>query len=159
MNFYDLTVLDTNDQEVNLSDYKGKVLLVVNTATKCGFTKQYAELQELYAEYSSKGFEILDFPCNQFLAQAPGDANEILQFCQSKFNITFKQFKKIKVNGKDQIELFSFLKDNAPENKGKNIKWNFTKFLISKNGEVTERFEPPVKPLEIRQKIAKLLEE
>lgn len=159
MNFYDLTVLDTNDQEVNLSDYKGKVLLVVNTATKCGFTKQYAELQELYAEYSSKGFEILDFPCNQFLAQAPGDANEILQFCQSKFNITFKQFKKIKVNGKDQIELFRFLKDNAPENKGKNIKWNFTKFLISKNGEVTERFEPPVKPLEIRQKIAKLLEE
>lgn len=157
MNVYDFTVTDGQEQPVNLSDYQGKVLLIVNTATRCGFTKQYKELQELYERYATNGFEILDFPCNQFLSQAPGSASEILTFCQTKFNITFKQFQKIKVNGKEQSKLFDYLKNNAPQNQGKNIKWNFTKFLVNRNGDVVARFEPPVKPLDISSEIDKII--
>lgn len=149
MKIYDFTVQDYQGNEVNLEKYKGKVLLIVNTATKCGFTKQYDGLEALYSKYKDKGFEILDFPCNQFLFQAPGTAIEIHDSCVLRFMIKFPQFEKIKVNGKEEHPLYHYLKENAPEGKQGKIKWNFTKFLIDKNGNVINRFEPPVTPEEI----------
>ena len=143
--------------DVSLEQYKGKVLLIVNTATRCGFTPQYNGLEALYEKYNSKGFEILDFPCNQFLFQAPGSDEEINEFCSLNYNTKFPRFSKVKVNGKEEEPLFRFLKDNAPENKGKNVKWNFTKFLVDKEGNVVHRFEPTDTPESIEKSIEELL--
>ena len=127
---YDFTVKDDAGNDVSLAAYKGKVLLIVNTATRCGFTPQYKELESLYEKYAKDGFEILDFPCNQFGEQAPGTIKEIRQFCTAKFNVQFPQFDKIEVNGANEHPLYS------------DIKWNFTKFLISRDGQVLKRYEP-----------------
>lgn len=157
MKIYDYTVKDNKGNNVSLLDYKGKVLLIVNTATKCGFTNQYKGLQELYKKYQEQGLEILDFPCNQFLHQAPGSAEEITTFCTGRFGIKFKQFAKIKVNGKDEEPLYTYLKSNSKGIFGKRIKWNFTKFLVNREGEVVGRFSPNVKPEDLEEKIKKLL--
>lgn len=154
MNLYDLTVKDSKDSDISLSDYKGKVLLIVNTATKCGYTKQYDGLQELYDKYKDRGFEILDFPCNQFAGQAPGTNEEIASFCSLNFGITFKQFKKINVNGKNESPLYTFLKE---QKKGR-IRWNFTKFLIDQYGNVVERFDSEITPKELEKDILRLIE-
>ena len=146
MNVYDFKANDYKGNEVNLADFKGKVLLVVNTATKCGFTPQYDGLQALYDKYKDEGFVILDFPCNQFLAQAPGSGEDIHSACVLRFNIKFPQFEKIKVNGKDAHPLIVYLTSQNPENKVKKVKWNFTKFLIGRDGEFIARFEPTDKP-------------
>ncbi len=157
MGFYDYTVKDAEGNDVNMKDYEGKVLLVVNTATGCGFTPQYDGLQNLYEKYQDKGFEILDFPCNQFGNQAPGTEEEIGNFCQSRYGITFKLFKKIEVNGANEEPLFGYLKSQKGGVMGKNIKWNFTKFLVDRNGNVVDRFAPTTEPKKIEEKIASLL--
>jgi len=144
MGIYDITVKDNKGNDVKLSEYKGKVLLIVNTATKCGFTPQYAPLQELYEKYSSRGFEILDFPCNQFMGQAPGTAEEIQAFCETRFGVKFRQFAKIDVNGKNESPLFAYLKAQTG---GKNIGWNFEKFLVDSNGNVVKRYASGDDPL------------
>ena len=137
-NIYQFTVLDTNLDTVNLADYQGKVLLVVNTATQCGYTPQYTDLQRIYETYPDSGFVILDFPCNQFGGQAPGSFDDIHNFCTSRYGITFPQFAKIDVNGANASPLYVWLKEKKPGN----IQWNFTKFVISRKGEVLRRFEP-----------------
>ncbi|MDR3318505.1 MAG: glutathione peroxidase [Clostridiales bacterium] len=157
MGIYDFTVLDWEGKAVALADYRGKALLVVNTATRCGFTPQYKGLQELYDKYRDKGLEILDFPCNQFLRQAPGSNKEIHEFCELKYHIRFGQFDKIEVNGKNEAPLYTFLKKERGE--GAKIKWNFTKFLVNKVGTVTNRFESRVKPQDIEADIEALLAE
>ena len=157
MSIYDYKALSYKGEEVSLNEYKGKVLLVVNTATKCGFTPQYDELEALYAKYKDQGFVILDFPCNQFFRQAPGTDEEIHNTCVLRFNIAFPQFAKIDVNGKNEHPLYTFLKENCPVNQGKKIKWNFTKFLVDREGNVVNRFEPTVKPNEFEEDIQKLL--
>ena len=135
---YDFKVKNDVGQEISLSDYKGKVLLIVNTATRCGFTPQYKELEPLYQKYQAQGFEILDFPCNQFGQQAPGTIQEIHQFCTANFNIHFPQFDKIDVNGENAHPLYTWLKAQAG---GGDIKWNFTKFLVGRDGKVIKRYE------------------
>ena len=146
MSIYDFKVNDYSGKEVSLEKYKGKVLLIVNTATKCGFTPQYDGLEALYKKYKDQGFEILDFPCNQFLAQAPGTSEEIHSACVLRFAIAFDQFEKIDVNGKNEHPLYTFLKENAPEKKGKKIEWNFTKFLVDREGNVVGRYNHFVTP-------------
>lgn len=146
MEIYDITVKDMEGNEVCLSQYKGKVLLIVNTATGCGFTPQYDGLQDLYEKYQSRGFEILDFPCNQFLGQAPGTEEEIHNFCTGRYGITFKQFAKIEVNGKNESPLYTFLKSQKGGFLANKIKWNFEKFLVNSNGEVVGRYGPAVEP-------------
>lgn len=158
MSVYEFEVLDQKLNKVSLKDYEGKVLLIVNTATGCGFTPQYEGLESLYKEFKDKGFEILDFPCNQFLGQAPGTDEEIHSFCTLKYNTTFSQFHKINVNGKVADPLYVWLKQQKKSGLSKRIKWNFTKFLINKKGEVVERFGPTVKPEEIREYIVRELE-
>ena len=135
---YDFKVKNDVGQEVSLSDYKGKVLLIVNTATRCGFTPQYKDLEPLYQKYHSQGFEILDFPCNQFGQQAPGTIQKIRSFCTANFDIHFPQFDKIDVNGENAHPLYTWLKEQAG---GGDIKWNFTKFLIGRDGKVIKRYE------------------
>lgn len=174
---YDFKVKEVNGNEVSMEDYKGKVLLIVNTATGCGYTPQYEGLQKIYNKYKDKGFEILDFPCNQFFDQAPGSDEEIVSFCQLKYNTSFKTFSKIEVNGENASELYKDLRKQAPKavedeaseelyNKLKGygftteedeIKWNFTKFLIDKEGNVVERFAPTYEPEKIGEKIEDLL--
>jgi glutathione peroxidase len=157
MGLYDITVLDRNEKEVSLKAYEGKVLLIVNTATKCGHTKQYNGLEALYEKYREQGFEILDFPCNQFAGQAPGTNEEIHEFCTLNFGTKFPQFAKINVNGKAASPLFTYLKEQQPgEGKGR-IKWNFTKFLVDREGNVIKRFEPKVEPEDIDADIRALL--
>jgi glutathione peroxidase len=142
----------------SLESYRGKVLLIVNTASKCGFTPQYAGLQELYDQYHDQGFEILGFPCNQFMNQEPGTAEEIKTFCQVNYGVTFPMFDKVEVNGSDAHPLFVYLKEQAPGALGtKPIKWNFTKFLVDRDGNVLQRFAPNVEPEEIAPSIAELL--
>ena len=158
MNFYDLTVNDAKGNPVKLSEYKGKTLLIVNTATGCGFTPQYSGLQELYDLYKDKDFEILDFPCNQFGNQAPGTNDEISTFCTSNYNTTFRLFAKIDVNGENESPLFTFLKGQKKRLVGSDIKWNFTKFLVDKDGNVVSRFAPFTTPASMKQEISKLLE-
>ena len=136
MSLYDFKVKNNKGSEVSLSEYKGKVLLIVNTATGCGFTPQYDGLQDLYEKYKDSGLEILDFPCDQFGHQAPGSDEEIANFCTGRFGITFPQFSKIEVNGKNASPLYDWLKSQKSGILGKAIKWNFTKFLIDKNGNV-----------------------
>lgn len=157
MDFYSLTAQNAQGEEVPFSQYKGKVLLVVNTATGCGFTPQYAALQQLYGRYNKEGFEILDFPCNQFGHQAPGTAGEISSFCQLNYGVTFPQFAKIEVNGKKESPVYSFLKKESPGVLGGAIKWNFTKFLISRTGKVVGRYAPTAKPEDLAGEIEKLL--
>ncbi len=165
-NVYKFEIKDGAGKNVKLKAYKGKVLLIVNTATRCGFTPQYEDLERLYTTYQAQGFEVLDFPCNQFGAQAPGSYNEIHRFCSDRFGITFPQFGKIDVNGNNALPLYTYLKAQAPfkgfdlttdlgkklddlfrkdnpnYTKDPSIKWNFTKFLIDRNGHVIDRFEP-----------------
>lgn len=177
MNLYDYKVKDTKENDVSLEKYKGKVLLIVNTATACGLTGQYEGLQKLYEKYKSKNFEILDFPCNQFLNQAPGTNEEVKDFCQAKYKTTFETFGKIQVNGEHADPLYKYLKVQQPDDLedpetpafkkilsdigqvflGSDIKWNFTKFLISKEGKVVTRFAPTYKPEDLEQKIEQLL--
>lgn len=157
MSIYDYTVKDAQGQQVSLSEYKGKVLLIVNTATGCGFTPQYDGLQDLYEQYAERGLEILDFPCNQFAGQAPGTEEEIVDFCQSRYGVTFRQFAKIKVNGKDAEPLYEYLKSQQKGALGSNIKWNFTKFLVDREGNVVERYAPTTTPQQLQQKIEELL--
>lgn len=154
MNVHDFTVKDNKGNDVSLSDYKGKVLLIVNTATKCGLTPQYEGLEELYEKYNEKGFEILDFPCNQFAFQAPGSAESIDSFCTLKYNTKFPRFEKIKVNGRDAAPLYVYLKEQKPGR----IKWNFAKFLIDRDGNVVDRFAPSDKPETLTNSIEQQLE-
>ena len=153
MSVYDFSVKDQRGEDFSLSAFKGKVLLIVNTATKCGFTKQYKELEELYEKYRDQGFEILDFPCNQFFRQAPGSDEEINAFCSLHFDTKFPRFKKIEVNGDNADPLYVYLCKQNDNGKLKKIKWNFTKFLINRKGEVVERFEPTAKPSSFEEKI------
>ncbi len=179
MNAYNFTVKAQNGSEVSLSEFKGKALLIVNTATGCGFTPQYEELQNIYEELHEQGLEILDFPCNQFGNQAPGADEEIHSFCTGRFGITFPQYSKIDVNGENAIPLYKWITENtkfegfdgamklilAPivkkmdkdyKNNG-NIKWNFTKILIDRNGEIVARFEPTASLDKVKAKIKETL--
>ena len=142
MNIYDFNVADNKGNPVSLAAYDGKVLLVVNTATKCGLTPQYEGLEALYEKYHDQGFEILDFPCNQFAFQAPGSAETIDSFCKLRYDTKFPRFAKIKVNGKEADPLYVYLKEQKPGR----IQWNFAKFLIDRHGEVVARFAPTEKP-------------
>ncbi len=177
MTIYDFTVKDAQGNDVSLADYKGKVLLIVNTATGCGFTPQYEGLEAFYEKFRDKGVEILDFPCNQFLEQAPGTNDEIVSFCKLNYNTQFKTFGKIEVNGDNADPLYKFLKEQQPEDitndatagflaqlaelgqtrEGSDIKWNFTKFLVDKDGNVVARYAPTVTPEELEGKVAELL--
>ena len=156
MNIYDFKVTNNKGDLVDLSIYKGKVLLVVNTATGCGFTPQYKGLQELYDKYKENGFEILDFPCNGFLFQAPGSDEKINQFCTLKYNTTFPRFTKIKVNGRKADPLYKYLTSDESGFGGK-IKWNFTKFLIDREGKVINRFAPSEKPEKFETEVSKAI--
>lgn len=179
MNIYDFTVKTQDGESVKLESFRGKTLLIVNTATGCGFTPQYTELQELYEEFAPKGLEILDFPCNQFANQAPGDDQEIHDFCTGRYGITFPQYHKVDVNGENANPLYQWLTANTtfqgfngpakplltqivkkmdPDYKhnGK-IKWNFTKFLINKDGEIVARYEPTAKIESIKEIIKEVL--
>jgi glutathione peroxidase len=155
---YDFTATSIMGLPKSLRDYEGKVLLIVNTASKCGFTPQYAGLQELYETYRDQGFEVLGFPCNQFAGQELGSTEEIKQFCQVNYGVTFPMFDKIDVNGGNTHPLFKHLKKQAPGALGiKAVKWNFTKFLVDQEGKVRERFEPNVEPADIAPAIEALL--
>ena len=155
---YDYKVDDSQKNPVSLSDYKGKTLLIVNVASRCGLTPQYKGLQELYSKYSNKDFEILAFPCNQFGAQEPGSNEEIKEFCDINFNVSFKIFDKINVNGSSASPLFKHLKNEAKGVMGSEaIKWNFTKFLIDNNGSVIKRYSPQTTPDKIDKDLSKIL--
>lgn len=157
MSVHDFVIKSQKGEDVSLSQYKGKVLLIVNTATKCGFTPQYEELEALYEKYHEQGFEVLDFPCNQFFHQAPHSDEEINQICSLKFNTKFPRFKKIDVKGDNAEPLFTYLCSQNEKGKYKKVKWNFTKFLVSKEGEVLGRFEPTEKPFAFEEKIKEAL--
>ena len=154
---YDFSVAAQDGSTKSLDEYRGKALLVVNTATGCGFTPQYTGLETLYQKYHDQGFEILDFPCNQFAGQAPGSDEEIHEFCVGRFAVTFPQFSKINVNGKDADPLYVWLKSQHSGVAGERIKWNFTKFLVDRSGHVVDRFAPKTTPEEIDDKIAAIL--
>lgn len=181
MKFYEMKAKNIDGQEVSMADYRGKVLLVVNTASKCGFTPQLEDLQALYESYKDKNFEVIGFPCNQFMEQEPGDSQAIKSFCSLNYGVTFPMFDKIEVNGKNEHPIYSYLKAEAPfkgldmtntTNKlldsmlkekfleftiGNAIRWNFTKFLIDRSGRVVERFESSVEPMDIKSQIEALL--
>ncbi|MEG1312048.1 MAG: glutathione peroxidase [Romboutsia sp.] len=157
MKIYDFKVRKINGQEVNMDIYKEKVILVVNTASKCGLTPQFKELEEVYKEYNDRGFEILGFPCNQFAKQDSGSNEEIHKFCQLNYGVSFNMFEKIDVNGKNAHPLYKYLKDSSKGLLSKEIKWNFTKFLIDSNGNIIKRYAPTVSPLKIKSDIEKLL--
>ena len=179
MNVYDFTVKTQDGMDVSLADFKGKALLIVNTATGCGFTPQYTELQEMYEELKDQGFEILDFPCNQFGEQTPGSDEEVHDFCTGRYGITFPQYSKIDVNGADAIPLYQWITANTEfggfdgpmglllkgvvkkmdkdyKNNG-NIKWNFTKIVIDRNGEIVARFEPTADIMKVKEKVQEVL--
>lgn len=157
MNLYDLEVIDDNNQVQSLRKYKNQVLLIINTATECEFTEQYDDLEDLYEKYHEQGFCILDFPCNQFGEQAPGTLEEIISFCADTYGVSFPQFAKIEVNGPNESPVYTYLKANQEPNLPNRINWNFTKFIIDRQGNVAARFEPLVKPFEIECLIKKLL--
>lgn len=157
MTVYDYRVRDMEGKILGMDQYKGKVLLIVNTATGCGFTPQYDGLQDLYEKYGKDGLEILDFPCNQFLNQAPGSEEEIHSFCTGRYGITFPQFAKIEVNGKNEEPLYKFLKSKKGGIFGRKIKWNFTKFLVDRQGNVVARFAPTKTPEQMEESIRKVL--
>ena len=182
MNIYDYTVEKRNGEILSLKELEGKVLLIVNTATGCGFTPQYKELEEMYEEFHDQGLEIIDVPCNQFAGQTPGTDEEIHEFCTLKYKTKFEQMKKSDVNGKNAIELFKYLKtqkgfvgfgkspkalalsvmlktiDKDYKNNSE-IKWNFTKFLVDRKGNVVERFEPTYSMKDVKEKVEKLIKE
>ncbi len=157
MTVYDFTVKDMSGNDVSLSQYKGKVLLIVNTATGCGFTPQYEGLQKLYDAHKDKGLEILDFPCNQFANQAPGTIDEINSFCTLNYGTTFPRFAKVDVNGSSESPLYKYLKKQKKGTLGARIKWNFTKFLIDREGNVVQRYAPADTPESIEKDIVALL--
>ena len=179
MSIYDLTIKNRNNEDVSLNNFKGKVLIIVNTATGCGFTPQYEGLEKLYKEYHDKGLEIIDIPCNQFGNQAPGNDDEIHEFCALKYNTSFDQFTKADVNGENELPLYTYLKEQIKEDKidgiknkmamkavetisktikkEGDIKWNFTKFLIDKEGNVIERYSPTFKPEDMEEDIKKVI--
>ncbi|QWB95638.1 glutathione peroxidase [Mycoplasmatota bacterium] len=172
MNVFNFKVKDIEGKEVSLDKYKGQLLLIINSATHCGFTPQYEALQKLHDTYSDKGFEILDFPCNQFMNQAPENNKEIKQFCELNYQTKFPQFSKIKVNGKEADPLFKYLKSEAPREYakldkqqgfisklffGNKVKWNFTKFLVDRQGKVVARFSPSYDPQNIATFIEKYI--
>ena len=157
MSIYAYKIKDARGKEKALSDYQGKVLLIVNTASKCGKTPQYAGLQALFTNLREKGFEILAFPCDQFGHQEPGTNEEIQEFCQLNYGVTFTVFGKLEVNGPGADPLYQYLTGQKPGPKGGDIQWNFTKFLIDQNGEIVERFEPDVEPEMLEPSIRKLL--
>ena len=179
MSIYDYSIVDRNGKEIKLKKYEGKVLIIVNTATGCGFTPQYEGLEKLYKEYHDKGLEIIDIPCNQFGNQAPGTDDEIHEFCALKYNTSFDQFTKADVNGENEIPLYTYLKKQIKEDKidglknkmamkavekiskttkkDGDIKWNFTKFLVDKEGKVIERYSPTYKPEDMEEDIKKII--
>lgn len=158
MNIYDFKVKDINSKEISMNQYKGKVLLIVNVASKCGFTGQYEGLENLYDKYKDQDFMILGFPSNQFSNQEPGSNSEIKEFCRLTYGVEFDMFAKVDVNGPDESALYTFLKNEATGVFGsKSIKWNFTKFLVDKNGNVIDRFGSTTKPLDIEDDIRRLL--
>ncbi len=157
MSIYDYSVKDRNGNDVSMEQFKGKVLLIVNTATGCGFTPQYEGLENLYKKYHESGLEILDFPCNQFGNQAPGSNDEIHEFCTLKYNTTFDQFAKVDVNGENEIPLYKFLKSEKGGIMGDKIKWNFTKFLVDREGNVVKRYAPTDTPDKIENLIKELI--
>ncbi|MBT4521291.1 MAG: glutathione peroxidase [Halieaceae bacterium] len=158
-NVFNFVCKSPSGKDKDLSDYKGKVLLVVNTASKCGLTPQFKGLEKLYGQYGDKGFEILGFPCNQFGHQDPGSNDEITEFCQLNYGVSFPMFGKIEVNGSGADPLYKYLKKEAPGAMGsRGIKWNFTKFLIDSSGEVVKRYAPTTKPADIARDIKKLLD-
>ncbi len=157
MTIYDFSARLSTGEERHLADYRGKVLLVVNVASKCGFTPQYTGLQHLYEQFERRGFEILAFPCDQFGHQEPGDDTEILAFCNRTYGVTFPVFAKIEVNGENAHPLYVWLKAQKRGLLGERIKWNFTKFLVDRGGAVQERFAPTTKPESLVQDVAKLL--
>ncbi|MBQ9029410.1 glutathione peroxidase [Candidatus Saccharibacteria bacterium] len=179
MNIYDLKVKTRDGKDFDLSTLKGKVSLVVNTATGCGFTPQYEGIEKLYEKYHEKGFEVLDFPCDQFGHQAPGSNDEIHEFCTAKYNTQFDQFAKIDVNGENESQVFTILKKQQPDEEVKGLKnkaamkmvakisttctkkgdivWNFTKFLVDKDGNAVKRYNPTFDPSEIEEDLLKLL--
>jgi glutathione peroxidase len=153
---YDFTVKMTNGEEMSLKEYEGKPLIIVNTASKCGFTPQFKGLQELYEKYNDKGLEILGFPCDQFNNQEFENIEETTQFCQLNYGVNFPILAKIDVNGENADPLFNHLKDQKKGLLSKNIKWNFTKFLIDQNGQVVERYAPTTEPIKIESDLVKL---
>jgi glutathione peroxidase len=157
MSIYDIKVEDYQGNLTTLEAYKGKVLLIVNTASKCGFTPQLERLQLLYDEFNEEGLEILGFPCNQFLKQEPGTITEILDFCRSNYGVTFPIFAKLNVKGRNQSPLYKHLTDNSPVRNKKKVKWNFEKFLINRNGEIINRYLPKIDPIDIKDDIKALL--
>ena len=155
---YQFVVNDVQGNKVELSQFKGQVLLIVNTASKCGFTPQYEQLEQLYQQYKAQGFSVLGFPCNQFAHQEPADNQQIAQFCQLNYQVTFPLFAKVDVKGNDASELYQFLSMQAKGILGSSsIKWNFTKFLINREGKVLSRFAPTTTPLSLKQAIESLL--
>jgi glutathione peroxidase len=154
---YNFTAKNIDGEDVNLSEYKGKVLLIVNTASECGFTSQYEGLQEIFAKYKDQGFEVLAFPCNQFGGQEPGEGKDIKEFCSTKFSTTFPLFDKIDVNGENAHPLYKFLKSEQTGLVTDDIKWNFTKFLIGKDGVPISRYAPQTTPANIAPDIEKAL--
>ena len=159
MNVTDFSVESQDGTNISLEHFRGQVLLIVNTATGCGLTPQYQGLQELYDRYHEQGFEILDFPCNQFMGQAPGSAEEINQFCSLNFQTTFPRFAKIKVNGKETTPLYQWLKEQASGPLGKRIEWNFAKFLIDREGQVVQRFSSKTPPQAIAESLKEILKD
>jgi glutathione peroxidase len=154
---YDFSARAIDGSEVSLADFKGRALLVVNTASKCGFTPQYAGLEKLYKQYGPKGLTVLGFPCDQFMHQEPGDEAEIKNFCTTKYDVTFPLFAKVEVNGANTHPLWAFLKSEKGGLLGGSIKWNFTKFLVAPDGKVVERFAPTTTPESIAPEVEKLL--
>ena len=179
MSIYDIKIKNRNGEEISLEKYKGKTLIIVNTATGCGFTPQYEGLEKLYEEYNKKGLEILDFPCNQFGHQAPGTDDEIHEFCTAKYQTQFDQLAKIEVNGENEHPLYTYLKKQQPKeevqglknkmamkaiekisttaNHPEDIKWNFTKFLVDKNGNVVKRYDPTFDPKNIEKDLKEII--
>ena len=178
MNIYDFKVKTRNGEEFSLFDFKGKVMLIVNTATGCGFTPQYEGIENLYEKYHDKGFEVLDFPCDQFGHQAPGSDDEIHEFCTAKYKTQFDQFAKIEVNGENEEPLYAYIKKEQPKEvvglknkmamkaikkisatckKDGDIVWNFTKFLVDRNGNVVKRYDPTYDPKDIEKDLIKLI--
>ncbi|MFZ6051816.1 glutathione peroxidase [Halocola ammonii] len=156
-NFYDFEANDLKGHKTSMKDYEGNLILVVNTASKCGLTPQYEGLEELYSKYKDRGFTILGFPCNQFGSQEPGDENDIEEFCQVNYGVSFPMFAKVDVNGSDAHPIFKYLKSEQGGFLGSKIKWNFTKFLIDRNGQPVKRFAPTTKPQKIESHIKKMI--
>jgi len=157
-NLYDFSAKTLSGDDAKLSDQRGNVLLIVNTASQCGFTPQYAGLEELWRKYRDRGFAVLGFPCNQFGKQEPGDAEQIAKFCSLNYDVTFPMFAKVEVNGPNADPLYAFLKDAQPGLLGSQaIKWNFTKFLVDRKGNVVARYAPTTKPADLEKAIEELL--